>query len=89
MTWNQIMAVEDSLQTAGVFYNGFTGRRNCHSDSYGTCVDFAKLAEWQAGTPFPPEQLATCIEYWLGNPNYQPPLRLVALTLKRGLAPAI
>jgi hypothetical protein len=83
--WACIMEVEDSLQNADVFFNGFTGRRNCHSDSYGTCVDFATLAQWQAKAEFPAERIAECVRYWLGNENMQPPLRLVALTLERKL----
>lgn len=84
--WARIMEVEDSLQNADVFYNGFTGRRNCHSDSYGTCVDFATLEQWRVKAAFTAERVLECVNYWLGNENMQPPLRLVALTLQRKLS---
>lgn len=82
-TWNDIMEVEDSLQTADIFFNGSTGRRNCHSDSYGTCVDFAKLDAWWNTQKFEIEQIKYCVEYWKENVNMQPPLRLIAFTLER------
>lgn len=88
--WAEIMEVEDSLQGADVFYNGFTGRRNCHSDSYGTCVDFAKLDAWLEATKtgdkaFSPDRLRQCVTYWQTNANMQPPLRIVAAIAARWL----
>ena len=84
-TWTDIMEVEDSLQTADIFFNGLTGRRNCHSDSYGTCVDFATLETWWKTQKFEIEQIKFCVNYWKENPNMQPPLRLIAFTLERKL----
>lgn len=84
LTFDQILEVEDSLQEAGVFYNGIRGPgHTCHSDSYMTCVDFGELEKWYAKELFSKEQFEYCIEYWLTNPNMQPPLRLVALTITR------
>ena len=84
MTYDDIMAVEDSLQEAAVFYNGMRGPgHTCHSDSYMTCVDFEKLEKWYAKGLFSKEQLEYCIEYWTTNPNMQPPLKLVAFTVSR------
>ena len=84
MTFDDILAVEDSLQEGSVFLNGISGKP-CHSDSYMTVVDFNKLNEWFAKGLFTKEQLLPCIDYWKTNANMQPPLRLVALTLARKL----
>lgn len=44
--WQLICETEDALCEADIFYNGFTNRRKANPDSYGTCVDFAKLDAW-------------------------------------------
>jgi hypothetical protein len=86
LTFDQIMEVEDSLQEAGVFYNGIRGKgHTCHSDSYMTCVDFEELDKWMARKLFKVKQLEYCVEYWKTNPNMQPPLRIVASTVARNL----
>ena len=87
-TWDDIMRVEDSLQEAGIFVNGMTGR-TCHSDSYMTAVEYPKLdawfAAWKVNRNFEKGLIEHCIAYWKTNPNMQPPLRLVAMTLERYL----
>jgi hypothetical protein len=83
-TYDQIMEVEDTLQEARVFLNPYTNQ-TCHSDSYATIVDFLALNKWIEKKLFTREILLDCISYWLENPNMQPPLRLVALTLQRKL----
>ena len=86
MTFDQIMEVEDSLQEAGVFYNGIRGPGNSsHPDCYMTIVDFGELEKWVAKGLFSTEQLVHCIAYWSTNPNMQPPLKLVASSISRRL----
>ena len=80
-TFDEIMEVEGSLQTSDIYYNGISGRKNCHSDSYMTCVDFAALAAWRAKNLFPVDLMNDCIDYWKTNQNMQPPLRLIAAVL--------
>lgn len=82
--WALICETEDALCEADVFYNGFTNRRKANPDSYGTCVDFAKLDAWLAQT-VDAARLGECVAYWLENPNVQPPLRMVAYQAKRFL----
>jgi len=76
-----VWAVEDSLQAAGVFRNGIRDTP-AHSDSYMTIVSFTHLEEWIKKQTFPKELLAQCVEYWTTNVNQQPPLKLVGYYLK-------
>lgn len=85
LTFEQICEVEDSLQEAAVFWNPFLDQP-AHSDSYGTLVRYPQLDAWWASRPFTAEQLRGCVDYWLTNPNMQPPLRLVAGFVQRQLA---
>lgn len=87
-TFDEIMEVEDSLQLAGVFRNGLQPEQTAHSDSYMTIVEYPILNEWLKTQPFTPERLADCVDYWLTNPNMQPPLRLVAKAVQRHLLAA-
>ena len=82
---NVAYALEDFFQHNSVFTDSSGGKR--HSDSYGTLVDFTNLDKCLAlldehYKPEPNDWLPA-IEYWLTNPNMQPPLRLVALTIAR------
>lgn len=82
LQWNDILTVEDSLQQAHVFLNGFSNRP-CHSDSYMTVVDFAALDAWLKTEPFTLEVLQYCVEYWQTNENMQPPLKIVSASVAR------
>jgi hypothetical protein len=82
--WTHIMEVEDSLQEAGIFRNGIRDTP-CHSDSYMTLVCYRRLDQWMPAQTFPRDLLDYCIQYWSTNPNMQPPLRIVAASLKRFL----
>jgi len=80
------MHLEDFLQHNCVFYNLLSGR-SCHSDSYMTGVAYQNLEaaldllqETYAPTA---EEMQRHARAWLGNPNMQPPLRLVAVTVQR------
>lgn len=85
MDWERIAEIEDHLQSHHVFLNGIS-KQPCHSDSYLTTVSFDALDRaWEAGG-FSSQDWSQAIEYWLTNENMQPPLRLVALTLKRKMA---
>ncbi len=79
-------AMEDFLQHNRIFINPFMGT-TCHSDSYGTVVDFAALDKALAvlNEHYQPvaKDWMKHLKYWLGNSNMQPPLRLVALTIAR------
>lgn len=76
-TFDNILEVEDSLQEAKVFINPRT-RQTCHSDSYGTCVDFPPLEKWTKERKFGPELLEYCCGYWNRNVNIGPPLKIAA-----------
>lgn len=88
-TWG----MEDFLQHNGVFVNGMTDR-TAHSDSYMTVVKADRLerslAILQEAFAPTPEDWKVLTDHWLGSPNMQPPLRLVALTIcrKHGITPA-
>ena len=77
--------IEDFFQHNAIFING--RGQTCHSDSYGTIVDFSALEKSLTllNEEFSPtkEDWIFHLSYWLGNPNMQPPLRLVALTIAR------
>lgn len=77
--------LEDFLQHNAVFTDGRGNKR--HSGSYGTIVEFAALdaALKHLDDKYHPEasDWEPAIRYWLTNPNNQPPLRLVALTIAR------
>lgn len=79
--FDDILEVEDSLQNARVFINPRT-RQTCHSDSYGTVVDFPPLEKWVKEKTFAPEKLKHCCEYWDRNVNVGPPLRIVGAMVK-------
>ena len=80
--------MEDFLQHNAAFINGFgTEKRICHSDSYGTIVDFEALEKAiklvdETLKPSDDEWMSH-VEYWLGNPNNQPPLRMVGFFIAR------
>lgn len=79
--FDNILEVEDSLQEAKVFINPRT-RQTCHSDSYGTVVDFPPLEKWTKARKFSPEVLQFCCEYWNSNVNVGPTLKLTAAMIK-------
>lgn len=85
MPWEDILEIEDYLQENKVFVNGITGR-TCHSDSYMTIVEFKALDQALSDSKFSKERWAESVEYWLTNPNMQPPLRLVAFQVCRKFA---
>lgn len=78
--------LEDFLQHNGVFYNGLRGEDHpCHSDSYMTCVSFDRLTKCidllQETYGPTTEEWKLQTDRWLGSPNMQPPLRIVANTI--------
>ena len=79
-TW----AMEDFFQHNNVFMNS-RGQR-CHSDSYGTLVDFSaldkclKLLEDQYHPT--PDDWRGLVKDWTEGGNHQPPLRLVGGIIK-------
>lgn len=86
--WDDILEVEESLSAYDIFTNGFTGRK-ANPDSYGTIVGPKQLDKWIDANTFSSEHLLYCIKYWLNNPNVHPPLRLVALLVKRKKFPKL
>lgn len=80
-SFDAILEVEDSLQEHGIF-RSMVDDSPRHQDSYGTLVDFVRLTKWKAEHKFTPEVIAACLNYWQTNPNMQPPLRLIGLTLE-------
>lgn len=50
-----------------------------------TIVDYVALDSWFKIQKFNKPTLDFCINYWLTNPNMQPPLRMVACYLTRVL----
>ena len=81
---DDVHALEDCLGSYNVFLNGISNEP-CHPDSYMTIVDFANLKKAIKEIDAPKSLMELAINYWITNPNNQPPLRLVALTLERGL----
>ena len=79
------MMMEDFLQHNEVFIN-MTSKRPCHSDSYGTLIDYAALdaALKLLNDAYSPtaEDWLKHVTYWTTNPNMQPPLRLIGRQLK-------
>lgn len=71
-----VCEVEDYLQGCGVFRNGLTGE-TCHSDSWGTVVEFESLKTAVKKCPFPPAQINFCRDYWKANINCGPTWKLV------------
>lgn len=73
--------MEDFLQHNGVFLNALRGTP-CHQDSYMTMVSYGRLEACLAllKETFAPtlEEWKVLTDEWLGNPNMQPPLRIVA-----------
>lgn len=82
---SMIMELEDALQEAEVFRNGFRPEQTAHSDSYMTIVDYDSLESFFAKEGFSPEQWQIAVNYFLTNPNMQPPLKLVAYMAIRRL----
>lgn len=74
---DQIAEVEDYLQQNSVFVNGISGKP-AHQDSYMTIVDLDALNKCIENCPFDKNQVKKSIEYWLEDPNNQPPLKIVA-----------
>ena len=81
ITWGEVMEIEDALQEAKVFLNPFTGL-TCHSDSYGTVVQFDVLERMDWGQ-FDPEALQYALGYWETNPNVGPTLKIVGSFIRR------
>ena len=79
-SFNEIMTVEDSLQSGNVFVNGISDEP-AHMDSYMTVIDFNNLMDWIRTETFPIETIKECIEYWLSNTNCGPIAKILAKTL--------
>lgn len=79
---HDIPGIEDILQNYGVFINLFS-RKPCHSDSYMTGLDYKQLDLFFEEIEVPEPLAKICLDYWLNNPNNQPPLREVALIWER------
>lgn len=83
---NVVWAMEDFLQHNKVFISGIDGR-TCHSDSYGTIVDYEALETavkvLKDKFDLTLDDWKITLDYWLGNPNMQPPLKLVASYIQR------
>jgi hypothetical protein len=73
-----VYGIEDCLSSYDVFYNGISGKP-CHSDSYMTCVAFDKLDIAIKELDLPEIAVRYAIDYWLNNPNCQPPSKIVAI----------
>lgn len=80
------IAIEDFLQHNEVFKNGIRGT-SCNMDSYMTIVDYNALetaleilVEEYKPTA---QEWNNIVEAWLGNPNNQPPAKLVAYHIQR------
>lgn len=78
-----VWEIEDELQNARVFCNGFDHSKTAHMDSYMTCVDYFALGAYLKDNPFPVEQWKRACYEWSNNVNYSPPARLVSFAVQR------
>lgn len=81
---NRIQEIEDYLQEKEVFLNGLRNTP-CHMDAYMTVVDFANLDKAIALGDFDEDLVDSATNWWLTNPNSQPPIKMVALHWRRAL----
>lgn len=76
IVYNDIMEVEDTMQEAGVFYNGLRGEdSHCHMASYMTCINYNLLEKvWLTIVDkYDKEQWLYIARYWM-NQSYLSPV---------------
>lgn len=84
MKWifDDVLAVEDMLQETGCFKNMITGK-TCHSDSYGTLVDFDNFQNAKEQIlNYMMERQPVNFDYWLDNDNTPATIRMCITLLK-------
>lgn len=81
--------IEDYLQdfddASGrpVFCSMFDEKKSCHTDSYGTCLNYTEFLHALDVSPFSVEQWMDSCKYWIENDSCGKPLKLIALYLRR------